>query len=208
LTKIGFAGFATPKPSTLIEKIFNLATNPNAIVLDSFAGSGTTAHAVLNLNKRDGGDRKFILVEMEDYAESITAERVKRVIDGYGSTPGTGGGFAYCELGERLLLEDGNLNDALDVERIREYVWHTETKTAYAPSGISYYLGEAFHTAYWFYYERFDATTLDVDFLRRLKKAERYVIYADMCALSAEDLDRWGIKFKKIPRDIRKLLGE
>jgi adenine-specific DNA-methyltransferase len=197
-----------PKPPSLIEYILTFFTTPSDIVLDSFAGSGTTAHAVLNLNHRDGGNRKFILVECEDYAESITAERVRRVIDGYGGTPGTGGGFAFCELGERLLLEDGNLNEMLNVEQIREYIWHTETKTAYSPSGIPYYLGEAFHTAYWFYYERFDTTTLDVDFLRQLNKEERYVIYADICALSAADLNRWSIKFKKIPRDIRKLLGD
>jgi len=52
----------------------------NGLVLDSFAGSGTTAHAVLALNKEDGGNRKFILVECEDYADSITAERLRRVI--------------------------------------------------------------------------------------------------------------------------------
>ena len=69
--------------------------NKNAIVLDSFAGSGTAAHAVLNLNKQDNGKRKFILIEMDDYAENITAERVRRVINGYGDTAGTGGDFAY-----------------------------------------------------------------------------------------------------------------
>ena len=57
----------------------------NSIILDSFAGSGTTAHAVLNMNKIDGGNRKFILVEMGNYADTITAERVKRVINGYGT---------------------------------------------------------------------------------------------------------------------------
>jgi len=72
--------FDTPKPPRLIEHILKIATNKDSIILDSFAGSGTTAHAVLNLNAEDGGNRQFILVEMEDYAESITAERVKRVI--------------------------------------------------------------------------------------------------------------------------------
>ncbi|MFX5233381.1 DNA methyltransferase, partial [Acinetobacter baumannii] len=71
--------FATPKPPRLIEKIIQISLCSNEIILDSFAGSGTTAHAVLNLNKQDGGNRKFILIEMEDYANSITAERVKRV---------------------------------------------------------------------------------------------------------------------------------
>lgn len=74
--------FDTPKPSTLIERIIRISTGDDSVVLDSFAGSGTTAHAVLNLNKA-GGNRKFILVELGDYADSTTAERVKRVIAGY-----------------------------------------------------------------------------------------------------------------------------
>ena len=76
--------FDTPKPYRLIERILQIASDSDSIILDSFAGSGTTAHAVLNMNKADGGHRKFILVEMMDYADSITAERVKRVIKGYG----------------------------------------------------------------------------------------------------------------------------
>ena len=75
--------FDTPKPIELIERILDIVNNPNAAVLDSFAGSGTTAHAVLATNKKDGGDRKFILVECEEYADSLTAERVRRVIGGY-----------------------------------------------------------------------------------------------------------------------------
>lgn len=78
--------FVTPKPSELIGRVLELATKPDSIVLDSFAGSGTTAHAVLAANKRDGGNRRFILVEMEDYADRLTAERVRRVIKGYDFT--------------------------------------------------------------------------------------------------------------------------
>jgi len=101
--------FNTPKPPALIERIIKIASKDNSIILDSFAGSGTTAHAVLNLNKEDGGNRKFILVEMEDYAESVTAERVKRVIKGYGegnkAVEGTEGSFDFYELGKPLFLE-------------------------------------------------------------------------------------------------------
>ena len=78
--------FDFPKPSSLVEFFISQHPNKNAIVLDSFAGSGTTAHAVLEANKRDGGNRKFILVECEDYADSLTAERVRRVIRGYAFT--------------------------------------------------------------------------------------------------------------------------
>ena len=200
--------FETPKPVSLLEWIVSLydSNESDMIVLDSFAGSGTTAHAVLNLNKADGGNRRFILVEMEDYAENITAERVRRVIDGYGDKEGTGGGFSFYELGEPLLFENGNLNESVPVEKIYEYVWYTETKTAYTPSDKPYTLGEKSGTAYYFYYERDAVTTLDIEFLRTLEKtAARHVIYADMCALSDADLERFGITFKKIPRDISKL---
>lgn len=78
--------FDTPKTVELINRIINMAAGDDAIILDSFAGSGTTAHAVLEANKRDGGNRKFILVEMEDYADKLTAERVRRVISGYDFT--------------------------------------------------------------------------------------------------------------------------
>ena len=79
----GRVAFETPKPTRLIERILAIATDSDSIVLDSFAGSGTTAHAVLNANAKDRGNRKFILVELGDYAETVTAERVRRVIDGY-----------------------------------------------------------------------------------------------------------------------------
>ncbi|WP_337219660.1 site-specific DNA-methyltransferase [Vibrio parahaemolyticus] len=85
LSKIfnGVSPFPTPKPSVLISKILKIATDENSIILDSFAGSGTTAHAVLEANKSDEGNRKFILIECEDYADKVTAERVRRVISGY-----------------------------------------------------------------------------------------------------------------------------
>lgn len=75
--------FFTPKPVRLLSRILEIATDENSIILDSFAGSATTAHAVLAANENDGGNRKFILVEMEDYADHLTAERVRRVITGY-----------------------------------------------------------------------------------------------------------------------------
>lgn len=78
--------FSTPKPTKLLGRILQVIGNKNAIVLDSFSGSGTTAHAVLEANKRDGGNRRFILCEMEDYADRLTAERVRRVINGYAFT--------------------------------------------------------------------------------------------------------------------------
>lgn len=84
LGEIGLADrFQFPKPLGLLEDCLALATDEDSLVLDSFAGSGTTAHAVLAANRKDGGSRKFILVECEDYADRLTAERVRRVINGY-----------------------------------------------------------------------------------------------------------------------------
>ena len=73
----------TPKPVSLIERVLEIGADDNALILDSFAGSGTTAHAVLKANARDGGSRRFILVEGEDYADALTAERGRRAIKGY-----------------------------------------------------------------------------------------------------------------------------
>jgi adenine-specific DNA-methyltransferase len=202
--------FATPKTTRIIERILHLATNSNDIILDSFAGSGTTAHAVLNLNKQDGGNRKFILIEMEDYAETITAERVKRVINGYADKEGSGGAFDYYTLGEAMFLADGNLNEKVGVEKIRQYVYYTETQTPLSASGLTgleneqnALLGVKDDTAYYFHYQPDAITTLDHAFLATIKtKAEQYIIYADNCLLTKTYLTRHHIIFKKIPRDI------
>lgn len=203
--------FDTPKPLTLIEWIVSLHNDDNGIVLDSFAGSGTTAHAVLNMNKADGGHRKFILVEMMDYADSITAERVKRVIKGYGegknAVEGTGGNFSFYDLGEPLMIGDV-LNENVGVDKIREYVYFTDTKHPLpeAKPEEPCFMGVHVNSAYYFYYEKQTVTTLDREFLHSVKtKAEAYVIYADLCTLSETELEKYHITFKKIPRDITKL---
>lgn len=209
----GKTAFDTPKPTRLIERILQLSGDPNEIVLDSFAGSGTTAHAVLNANKSDGGNRRFILVEMEDYADAITAERVRRTMAGYGEgktkTEGTGGGFCYYELGEPLLNGNNHLNPIVDMETIREYIWYMETRSAYEKvesADNQYFLGIHNDTAYYFNYEKEMQTVLDNDFLRTIKtKADAYVIYADICNLSDEKMRKYNITFKKIPRDIARL---
>lgn len=277
----GSKKFDTPKPLSLLEWLITLNSNPNSIVLDSFAGSGTTAQAVLNLNKRDGGNRSFILVELGDYADEITAERVRRVINGYtGETSeeivlfeqkltlgtlkrgpeifaeaariadegeghfttvsrpkvvtkvtgktgssfvqviatqardfdvsGTGGSFSFYELGESLLV-DGNLNASVPTERIREYIWFTETQTA-APGEPSethpYFLGIDRRVAYHFIYEVDTVTNLGRKYIASLSvevASDALVIYADTCTLSDEELSRLNITFKKIPRDITRL---
>jgi adenine-specific DNA-methyltransferase len=201
--------FTTPKPTKLIEKIISISTNKNSIILDSFAGSGTTAHAVLGINNNDDGNRKFILVEMEEYAESITSERVKRVIKGYGNTENISnaivGKFDFYELGKPLFLENDMLNEEVGLEKIREYVWFSETRQSYkvVNQKEEHLLGVNNSTAVYFYYYKNKFTTLDDSFLRSIKcKADQYIIYADNCVLDNSLMQKYHITFKKIPRDI------
>ncbi len=199
--------FITPKPTKLIDRILHIASDKNSIILDSFAGSGTTAHAVLNLNKKDNGNRKFILIEMMDYAETITAERVRRVIDGYGTdnkaVPGTGGDFSYYTLGEQIFDAEDNLNEALGIAKIRDYVARTEKLPGAEQGEHPAWLGEKDRTGYYFHYQPEQATFLNLDFLATLtRKNEAYLIYADVCLLDSDFMHRHRIRFKKIPRDI------
>lgn len=204
--------FETPKPSRLIERVLQIATDKDSIILDSFAGSGTTAHSVLKLNKEDGGNRKFILIETMDYAETITAERVRRVMQGYGegskAVEGLGGAFDYYEIGDRIFLEDDNLNESIGVEEIRRYVAFSENipaehQVSQDNEHSPYLLGLAGDTAYFFMYEKEETTTLDLEFLATLKfKPKSSIIYADNCLLTREFLQKHNIIFKKIPREI------
>ncbi|RYF81839.1 MAG: site-specific DNA-methyltransferase [Comamonadaceae bacterium] len=223
LGMLEFAGsdevFITPKPLALIDRVLKIAAQPDSIVLDSFAGSGTTAHAVLKLNAEDGGRRRFVLVETEDYARTLTAERVLRAIAGYGegrrAVSGLGGGFDFYTVGEPMFLPDDNLNEAVGVEAIRGYVAYSEGIPDNARAGADnphspYLLGLSPDTAWLFHYEPDRATSLDMDFLASLRfggstgarKPATVIIYADKCLLAKNFMARHGIVFKKIPRDI------
>lgn len=208
--------FSTPKPVELIKVLIDLISDKDSIVLDSFAGSGTTAHAVLLLNKQDNGHRNFILCELGEYAESVTAERVRRVMLGYGdgknAVEGTGGSFDFYELGDTIFdpVTD-NLNDNADVEQIRRYVWFSETNSAYMVPTAKvhpYLLGSFQHNNYYFYYIQGEETCLDWAFLNTFTerdRAEMYIIYADRCVLTPEEMLKLNIVFKKIPRDIKRV---
>ncbi|WP_367025924.1 site-specific DNA-methyltransferase [Methylococcus sp. ANG] len=148
--------FVTPKPTRLIQRILQIATDKDSIVLDSFAGSGTTGHAVLKQNVEDGGNRRFILVEMDEgIAQNVTAERMRRVCTGYtkgaltpGPSPasgrgekvveGLGGGFQFCRLSsEPLFKADGPIRPDVTFAQLAEFVWFMETGTGLAQSALS-----------------------------------------------------------------------
>lgn len=125
--------FMTPKPTKLIAQIVRLATGPDDLILDSFAGSGTTAHALLNINKQDGGDRQFILIEMDTkVARTVTAERIHRVALGYANASGNrieglGGGFKYCTLGTPLFDERGAITEGVTFAALAAHVFFIQT---------------------------------------------------------------------------------
>ncbi|MCB0536202.1 MAG: site-specific DNA-methyltransferase [Bacteroidetes bacterium] len=197
--------FDFPKPSKLISKLLASTLFTEGYFLDSFAGTGTTGHAVQRLNQKFGGNRKFILIELEDYAEKITAERNKKVITGYSGKEGSNEKFDFFKLGQPLFIGENNeyLNEEVGIDKIRQYIWYTETRDSSIPEFLNHYLGIKDQTAYYFYYEPNEITTLDHDFLATIKtKAEQYVIYADNCLLSKEYMAKHNIIFKKIPRDI------
>lgn len=154
--------FKHPKTPFLIKKLFASINSSNFVVLDSFAGSGTTAQAILDLNKEDGGNRKFILVECEDYADEITAERVRRVIKGVPNAKeenlkkGLGGSFTYCTLGEEINTENLIRGKSLpDYKQLAEYVFYTATGKSLdkvAKPNAAWFIGETevyrFHLVY------------------------------------------------------------
>jgi len=163
--------FDTPKPVRLIKRIIEIATNNDDIILDSFTGSGTTAHAVLELNKEDGGNRKFILVEQEDYANTITAERVRRVIKGVKTAKnenlknGLGGTFSYFELGPTIemesILQGKNLPS---YEEFARYIFYTATGEEFNEKKINEktgFIGETKNYELYMFYKP------DVEWLKR-----------------------------------------
>jgi adenine-specific DNA-methyltransferase len=120
--------FGYPKPSLLIRNLIASVQTSDSIILDSFAGSGTTGHAVLQLNKEDGGNRRFILVEMDEkICQTVTAERLKRVINGYGDKEPLGGGFRYCKLGEPLFDQHGSIQKEVSFNDLAHHIFFTET---------------------------------------------------------------------------------
>jgi len=139
--------FITPKPTRLIQRILEIATDDDSLVLDSFAGSGTTGHAVLKQNVVDGGRRRFIQVEIDPgIATKVTAARMSRAVTGYtgpnGAIEGLGGGFQFCRLSaEPLFTAEGRIRADVTFAQLAEFVWFAETGTGYAGPADSPLLG-------------------------------------------------------------------
>ena len=215
--------FITPKPTRLIERILQIATNPGDIVLDSFAGSGTTGHAVLKMNAAnpEAEARRFILVEMEPaIAKTITRERVKRVAEGYTNAkgeavPGLGGGFRYVRLGEELFDEHGRINEAgVRFADLARHVYFSETGEPLPKERISAktpLLGVHHGRAVYLLYNGIlkdksvdGGNVLTTATLEHLPAHDGpKVVYAAGCRFSKARLEREAIAFKQTPYAIR-----
>ena len=219
--------FDNPKDHEVIARLIRYVTKPGDLILDSFAGSGTTLHAVLNMNAADGGRRRCILVEMEtDIARNVTAERVRRVIDGYGSgdkaVPGTGGGFRYCTLGDTLTDEHGLVRDTVKFADLAHHVYFRETGQPLQrrPGKDCPFIGEYVGTGYFLLFngvlgDRKPAggNVLTKATLAHIKAecgaaweaAEQRVIYGEANLLAGTKLERESrIEFKQIPYDLNR----
>lgn len=194
--------FDNPKSVELIKHLLSIATNKNDLILDSFAGAGTTGHAILELNKEDGGSRQFVLIEMEDkVAKEITAERVKRAIKKYDYKDG----FEYCELDKPLFNEEGQIEDTCDFKQFATYIYFTETQTNIDPAKISgNYIGENGSAEYYLIYKEPHKNDLDKSFLKKLSKTDaKKIVYADRCTLDEADLAEYNLVFKQIPYEVK-----
>ena len=210
--------FEFSKPSQLIREIISFAADKDSIVLDSFAGSGTTAHAVLALNQEDGGNRRFVLIECEDYADSITAERVRRVIRGVPSAKdanlkaGLGGSFSYFQLGAPMQQESLlSGRDLPDFEALAGYVFFTATGEQFDPRKIDRetgFIGRSRRGDVYLIYEpdreRIKDLALTLDFARSLPKPKgaNRLVFAPTKYLDQEFLDLYRITFCQLPFQI------
>ena len=220
--------FPQPKPSKLVKFLMEILRSPDALVLDSFAGSGTTAHAALALNKEDGGNRKFILVECEDYADTVTAERVRRVINGVPNArdkslrEGTGGSFTYATLGKPIDMDtilDGKSFPAFS--QMAAYVLHTAAGVSQPAATLKSENEDGFFytngaTDYYLLYEpdlewlRGSEGILSLNQARRISAASRSkgrkaVVFGPGKYISQRDLTPLGVTFCQLPYEIHRV---
>jgi site-specific DNA-methyltransferase (adenine-specific)/adenine-specific DNA-methyltransferase len=210
--------FATPKPTQLIRRILQISTQPGDLVLDAFAGSGTTGQAVLEHNEDLGAGLKFILIEMDTgISRGITYERLKRVAQGYDkqgskainrSVVGIGGGFRYCELGPTLFDQFGQIRSDVSFADLARHIFFTESgQPLPACEEENALLGECNGTAVYLLYNGVMRHTGNVLTPQTLEELPPYdgpkIIYADGCKIGRERLRELNVTFKQIPYQIK-----
>ena len=211
------------KPTTLVKHLVDLAAHnkKNAIILDSFAGSGTTAQAVLELNSEDGGDRRFILIECEDYADKTTAERVRRVIKGVPNAKdeylrsGLGGTFSYFDLGDPIEMESILAGDGLpSYKELARYVFYTATGEEFDETKVDEsrnFVGESREYYVYLLYkpdtEYLKSTALTLQHAKALGPyaGKKRLVFAPAKYLDQQHLLEFHIDFAQLPFEIYKL---
>jgi len=212
--------FATLKPTALIRRILDIATESDSVVLDAFSGSGSTAQAVLQQNKQDGGSRRFILIESEDYADALTAERLRRAIKGVPKAKdedlrtGLGGSFSFVEIGHPMKLETMLKAEKLpSYGDLASYIFYTATGEDFDPRQIhrkTGFIGEsARYDVYLIYEPSLDYlknTALTLDIARGLPKGsgKKRLVFAPTKYLDSIHLDEHRIEFCQLPFEIYK----
>lgn len=203
--------FGTPKPERLIQRVFQLSTQPNNLVLDSFLGSGTTAAVAHKMGRR------YIGIEMGDHAVTHCVPRLKKVIEGEQGGISKdinwqgGGGFAFYHLGETIFDEQGHINPKVKFKPLAAHVWFSETHTPLPKVGKSPLLGVYNETAYYLLYNGIlgdidpkGGNVLTPRILRQLPKHKgKKVVYGEMSMIEEAELRAQGITFKHIPYDIK-----
>lgn len=195
--------FDTPKPVDLIKFLISISSEPDDIVLDSFAGSGTTGHAVLELNKEDDGNRRFILVELErDIAQDITAQRLKKVAEDAGGNIG----FQFLDLNGELFDQNGFINKEAGYEDLASYIFYTETKSFTDLAAIkSPFIGRLGKTGYYLLFKEKGKNVLDEKAFNEITTEKgAKVIYADKCLIDDDTLEKQAVTFKQIPYELKK----
>lgn len=220
--------FDYPKPVRLLTRIVELSTDKDSIILDSFAGSGTTAHAVLAMNKRDKGNRKFILVETEDYAHKLTAERVRRVIKGVKDAKdddlkkGLSGSFTFCELGEEINIENLLKGEKLpSYDELARYAFYTATGQTLdkVKHGADFLVGETpnyrVHVIYQpdTHFLRSQESALNMPLAERISKAlgegkKTALVFATHKFMGQKELSEMGIVYCQLPYAIHRVMGD
>lgn len=205
--------FSNPKPTALIKYLFSIIVNGNedtdGLYLDSFAGSGSTGHAVLEMNKEDNGNRRFVLVELEKpIAEKITAKRLNKVINGYKNAlfeKGTSQGFQYLDLNGELFDRHGFINPAAAYNDLAYYIVYAETKAHIDLTRLRKpHLGEFNGVHFYLLYGK-SSNSLDKASFSTIKKhAGSKVVFADKSLVDEEELAKESIHFKHIPYEIRR----
>ncbi|MGA2222298.1 MAG: site-specific DNA-methyltransferase [Verrucomicrobiia bacterium] len=216
----GEKALETAKPVALIQWLVSLHENENAVVLDPFAGSGTLGQAVLALNKEDGGNRRFVLIENESFADQLTAERVRRVIKGVPKAKdealqkGLGGTFTFVEIGHPMQLETMLKADKLpSYSDLASYVFYTATGEDFDARRINRKTGFIGDSAQYDVYLLYEAdldylknTALTLDMARSLPKGsgKKRLVFAPTKYLDSIHLEENRVEFCQLPFEIYK----